>query len=170
MVVVEKELAVQLVRAGLGKDLNPAKAHAIILRGEWILVDADFTDGRLGRKLAAGESVNVDLPAIGPGRGAGQRLEFRLQFIRIVRERIKIFAADHDAAGVIVRAGAYLGGVTLHVDAFFLDQDYHRDVDLLQLAGGDLHVLGRRDKALGGDAHRILAGRQVLYVVRAGAI
>src|ERR1041385_6516726 len=170
MIVVKKELAVQLVCAGLGEDLNPAKAHAVILRGEWVLVDADFADGRFGRKLAAGESVNVNLPAVGSGRRTGQRLEFGLQLIRIVRERVKIFAADHHAAGVIVRAGAHLGGVTLHLDVFFLDQDHHRDVELLHLAGDDLHFFRGRSKALGRDADRVLAGGQVLYVISARAI
>ena len=56
--------------------LNPAKAHAVILRGEWILIDADLTDGRFRRELPASKSVNVNLPAVGPGRGAGQGLEF----------------------------------------------------------------------------------------------
>src|SRR6476646_6762846 len=170
MIVVEKELAVQLVCAGHGKDLNPAKAHAVILRGKWVLVDADFADGRFGGKLAPGESVDINLPAVGPGGRPGQRLKFRLQLIWVVRERIKIFAADHHAAGIIVRAGAHFGGVTLYVDAFFLDQDYHRDVELLHLAGGNLHFFRGWSKALGRDADRVLAGGQVLYVVGARAI
>jgi hypothetical protein len=41
---------------------------------------------------------------------------------------------------------------------------------LLHLAGGDLHFLGRRSKALGRDADRVLARRKVLYVVSARAV
>ena len=76
MVVIERKLAVQFVCAGLGKDFNPAKAHAVILRGKWILVDANFTNGRLRRKLASGKAININLPAIGTGGRPGQRLKF----------------------------------------------------------------------------------------------
>ena len=47
----------------------------VVFRGERILVDADFADGSLGRKLTAGEAVDINLPAVGSGRGAGQRLQ-----------------------------------------------------------------------------------------------
>src|SRR6478609_10331142 len=109
MIVVKYELAVDFIGARLGENLNPAKAHTVILRGKRILVDANFPDGRLWRKLATGKTVNVNLPAIGPGGRTGQCLKFRLQLVGIVRKRVKVFAADHDAAGIVVRAGAHPG-------------------------------------------------------------
>ena len=70
--VIEKELSVILIRAGLGEDFDSAVTQLVILRGKRILVDANLTNGRLGRKLPAGESVDVDLAAIGAGRGSGE--------------------------------------------------------------------------------------------------
>ena len=72
-------VAVQLVGAGLGKDLDAAVAELVILRGERILVDADFADRRLGRKLPAGESIDEDLRAVRPGGRSGKRGQFALQ-------------------------------------------------------------------------------------------
>src|SRR5262245_3581145 len=66
-VAVNHELSVEFVGAGLGEDFDAAVAELVVLRGKRILIDADFTDGRLRGKLARGEAVNVDLSAIGAG-------------------------------------------------------------------------------------------------------
>ncbi len=92
----------ELLRAGLGDDLNAAVADAVVLGGKRILVDADLEDGGLGRKLAAGESVDVDLAAVRSGRGAGQLLEFSLQFVGVVGEGIEVVAFEDQGAGVLI--------------------------------------------------------------------
>ena len=71
MVVIEKELAMQLVGAGLGKDFNSPKAHAVILGREGVLVDANFANRRFGRQLPAGEAVDINLASIRSGRRSG---------------------------------------------------------------------------------------------------
>ena len=62
-----------IVAAGLGKDLDAARADPVVLRGERVLVDAYFADRGLGRQAPAGETIDIDLPAIRPGGGAGER-------------------------------------------------------------------------------------------------
>src|ERR1700682_3513327 len=47
---VEERLAVELVRAGLGEDLDTAKTETVVFGGERIGIDADLADGFLGRK------------------------------------------------------------------------------------------------------------------------
>ena len=98
------DLAVQLVGAGLGEDLDAAVAQAVVLGGKWILVDADFADRRLRRNLAAGESVDINLSAVGARRRTGQRLQFALQFVGIVGERVQVLALDDDGVGVVLGA------------------------------------------------------------------
>ena len=67
----------KLIRTQLGKNLDAPVAEFVILRRERILVDADFANRGFRRKLPAGKTVNVNLTAIGPGRGSGERLQFR---------------------------------------------------------------------------------------------
>src|SRR5258708_21199861 len=124
MVVVEHDLPVQLGGAGLGTDFNAAEAHAVELRGKRVLVDANFADGRLGRQLSAGEAVNVNLSAVRSRGRARERLQFRLQFVRIVRERVQVFAADNHAAGIAVGIYADLGGIALNVNLLLLHRNF----------------------------------------------
>ena len=49
VIVVEEELAMKLVRAGFGEDLDPAKPELVIFCRERVLIDANFPDRRLGR-------------------------------------------------------------------------------------------------------------------------
>src|ERR1019366_51115 len=72
---VEEGLAMQLIRAGLGEDLDAAVAQLGELGRERILVDAHFADRVLGRELTAAESVDEDLAAFRAGGGSGQRLQ-----------------------------------------------------------------------------------------------
>ena len=69
------------------------------------MIDADFKDGGLGWDLAAFKTVNVDLPAVWAGGGTGQRLQFVLQFVGIVGERVEIAAIDDRGAYVANRRG-----------------------------------------------------------------
>ena len=71
-------LAVEVVGAGLGEDLNAAVAEAVVLGRKRILVDANFADGRFRRQLAAGESVDVDFTTIGSRGWTGEGLQLIL--------------------------------------------------------------------------------------------
>ena len=83
------DTAMEFLRAGLGDDLDAAVSDAVEFGGEGILVDAHFEDGGLGRNLAALESVDVDLAAVGSCGGAGECLQLILEFVGIVGERVE---------------------------------------------------------------------------------
>ena len=104
VVALHPEVAVQLVGAGLGEDLDASEAQRVVLRRVGILVDADLADGGFGRQLSAGESIHVELRA-GLGIGAGDGLELRLHFVGIVGEGAKIVALHDDCAAVGAGAG-----------------------------------------------------------------
>ena len=95
---IAHHLAVELAGARPGGDFDAPIAQLVIFRGEGILIDADFQDIRFGGKLAGGESINVNLAAIGSRGGPRQSFQFRLQFIRVVRERLQILSLDHQGA------------------------------------------------------------------------
>ena len=65
---------VVLVAARLGEDLDPPISQLVVLGRERVLVDADFTNGILGRQIPAAESIDVDRAAVGAGRRPGQSL------------------------------------------------------------------------------------------------
>ncbi len=92
IVSLDEKLAVIFVGAGLGKDFNAAIAQLVVFRREWILIDPDLANGRLGRKLPGGEAVNVHLSAIRSGGGPGESFEIRLQLIRIVGQGLEFLA------------------------------------------------------------------------------
>jgi hypothetical protein len=56
--VVEEDAAVQIICARLGQDFDAPETKLVVLRGEGILIDANFTDGILGRQRTASESFN----------------------------------------------------------------------------------------------------------------
>ncbi len=100
VVALDEELAVQLVGAGLGENLDAPVAQPVELGGKGILVDANLADRRLGRKLPAAEAVDINLPAVRSSRGSGQRRQLVGQFIGIVGERVQVLALEDDGAGV----------------------------------------------------------------------
>src|SRR5208282_5917185 len=57
-ITIHQDLAMHLVRSRLGENLDASVAQLVVLGGERVLVDANLTDGRLGRELAGGKSVN----------------------------------------------------------------------------------------------------------------
>src|ERR1017187_3799145 len=69
------EAAAHRIAARLGEDLDAAEAQPVVFGGERVLVDADFADGFLGRKLAAAEAIDINGAAVGSGAGAGERLQ-----------------------------------------------------------------------------------------------
>src|SRR5579884_1231867 len=106
------------VGSGLGEDLDATVAQLVVLGRERILIDANLADRRLGRNLPAGESIDVDLPAIGADRRTGERLQIRGEIVRVIGQRVEILALQHDLARIAVvgnvetaRARALLGYV-----------------------------------------------------------
>ncbi len=112
-----------LVGAGLGEDLDASVTELVEFRGEWVLVDSYFADGGLGRELPAGKSVDVDLASVGAGRRPGERVQLILQLIGIVRERVQVFALDHDRARVVIRAGIEARTLIRHCDLLLIYGD-----------------------------------------------
>ncbi len=98
----------ELLGAGLGDDLDAPVADAVVFGGKRILVYANLEDGGLGRKLAAGESIDVDLAAVWSARRLRQLLEFSLQFVGVVGKGIEVFAPEDQAAGVLIGIDADL--------------------------------------------------------------
>ena len=80
------------VGAGLGENLNAAVAKFVVFGRERVLVNADLANRRLRWKLTGGESVDIDLPAVGTGGWTGQRLQVRLQFVGIIGKGLKVFS------------------------------------------------------------------------------
>ena len=103
VVEVERDLATEVLGAGLRQDLDPAVAGPIELGREGAAVQADLADRRLRRHPASGEAVDVDLPAARSGGGPGQRLERLGQLVRVVGQRFEVAALDQDGAGSRVR-------------------------------------------------------------------
>src|ERR1700752_1266585 len=77
----DPNLPVILVGTRLGEDFNPAIAELVVFGREGILVDANFANRRLRRKLAGGKSIDVNLSAIGAGGRSGERLEISLELV-----------------------------------------------------------------------------------------
>ena len=109
---------------------------------------ADF-----GRQLPGGESVDVNLSAVGSGRRSGQRLQLRLQLVGIVGERVQVFALDDERAGAVLRADVNRRRFFLDLDVLLLHLNLQRDVEFLRLTSDDLHVF-------------FLVGRETLGVQR----
>ena len=142
VVVLSEERAVELVSAGLGEDFNAAVADVIELGGEGILIDANFADGRFRRELAAGETVDVDLTAIGASSGAGECGEFAGEFVGVVGEGVEVCTLDDDGVRVTASFDVDGGGLIGDDDALLVGFDGHGDVDAFGLSGGDGDGLG----------------------------
>ena len=102
----------KVVAAGFGEDLDAAHADAVVLRGEGILVDADFADGGFGGQAAAGETVDVNLPAVRPGAGAGEGGQVSREVVRVIREGVQVRAAHDERVGIRRRIDFHLDGLT----------------------------------------------------------
>ena len=90
------------------------------------------------------------------------------QIVGIVRQRLQVFALDHQLRGVVVRLHAERrAGFALHHD--FLLFRLHRQLNgnLHRAAGADRHLLEERLETGKRQAHGVIAGRQSGERVRA---
>ena len=71
----------QMVRTRFGQNLNTAVTQFVVFRGEGILVDSYFADGRFRRQLSTRKPVNVDLAAVGARGRSSQSLQVVLQIV-----------------------------------------------------------------------------------------
>jgi hypothetical protein len=157
---IEESLAVQLIRARFGEDLDAAITQLAELGRERVLIDAYFADRSLRRKLAAAEPVDINLAALGTGRRSGQRLQVRLQIVRVVRERLQIFSAQDQGRSII---GGLRGhaGPGIFLDGHLLRYRRHLHPHVERLSPGlqnNFHRL-RLCEIRRVRAHRIAAGR-----------
>src|SRR5580698_3878393 len=65
--IVEVYRAVEVIRARLGENFDAPEPKLVELGREGVLVDADLSNGFLGRQLAAAETVDIDRAAVGTG-------------------------------------------------------------------------------------------------------
>src|SRR5215469_10954369 len=171
--VVEEKLPVELVAARLGEDFDAPISQLVILRRKRILVDANLANCRLRRQLPAGKSVNVNLPAIGPGRRTRQRLQLRLQFVGIVGERLQVLAFDHERARVRRRPHREFRPPLLpvHLDLFFLRLYLEGQVQIQRAPRRQHHArLVQRGKPLGSRNYRVRTRSQGLNLKPADGI
>ena len=122
-VAIHHELSMQLICARLCKDLDTSITQLIVFRRKRILVQPDFANRSLGRQLPGREPINVHLPATRPSGWPRQRFKFRLQLIRIVRERLQVFPLYHDGARVVRRVHIHLSRSVVYDYLFLLHLD-----------------------------------------------
>jgi hypothetical protein len=150
---------VQRIGSRLGKNLDSPVTDTVEFGGEGILVDANLADGRLGRQRPAGKSVNVNLPAVGTGRGSGQSRQFVGKLVGIVGESIQVRTLEDDGAGVAAGLHVDHGRLIGNRYALLLNLHGHGNVHTLDLTGRKLN--GRRSKgseARIGSLHKVAAG------------
>jgi hypothetical protein len=156
---VKLKLAVEFFAAGLGEDLDAALAGPVELGGEGVLVDADFADGLLGWKAAAGETIDEDLAAAGAGGGPGEGLEVGGEVGGIVGESFELGLAEDEGAGVVGGVGIDAGGVG---DGDLFGGGGEDEGDSEGLAVG-WDVVGQQEvgEAFGGDGDLVIGGVQI---------
>ena len=131
-----------LAAARFGEDLDAAVAELVIFCGEGVLIDADLTDGFLGRDLAAAEAVNENGASVRTGGWAGEGLKVGLKVIGVVGKGVEIFAAQDQGAGVRRRINVDgLGRAVLDLHLFSDRNDEQMQVEAL---------VGRAECELGG--------------------
>ena len=157
--VVQTQSAAVFVGTRLGQDFDAPETQPVEFRGKRIGVDADFANRFLGGQLAAAEAVDVDLSAVRPGARPCQGLQRVRQVVGIVRQRLQVFAPDHQLGGVIVRLHAERwAGFAFHHD-FLLLGGLHRQLDgnLQRAACRHCHLLHDRLETRKRQAHGVVA-------------
>ena len=158
----------KLIRSRLGEDFNAAVTQPVIFGRKWILIDADFTNGGLGRECAGRKPVYIDLAAVRACRWASQRLKFGLQLIGVIRQRFEVFALHDHHSGVVRRSNIDLRGRVRNLHLFFLNLNDETNIQLLSLPGEDLDAfLGENSEALGDGLQGIRARNQSFEFVQA---
>jgi len=162
--VVGLDFAMKIVAAGFGEYLDAAHTDAVVLRGEGILVDADFADRGFGGQAPAGKSVDINLAAVRPGAGAGESSEISRQIVGIVGEGIEVRAAHHERVSIGRRIDFHPDGLTGIADGYALlgRVERHREVECLRDSRTHRNIppLGEGE-AFSRDAHSVSAGGQV---------
>ena len=154
-------MSVQLFGARLGQDLDAAVSQLVELRGKRILIDTNLADRRLGRQVAAGKAVDVNLAAAVSRRGTGQRGQFVLHLVRIVGERVQILAAQHHGIAVVCRLRIQLPRVRSHLHLLLLRGDGQRNIQHARGAVHDRHARFRkRSEPCHIHIQRVVACRQ----------
>ena len=160
-IAVDLKVAVVGIGAGLGEDLDTAVADAVVLGRKGVLVDADFADGGLWWKLAAGEAVDVDLAAVGAGGGTGERGEFAGKLVWIIGKGIQILALNDGRVRVRIGVNGERNGVRIHVDHDFLLADLQLCVNGQAGDRSDAKVLHRIGTEAGhGDEQVVRSGHE----------
>jgi len=98
---------VKLVGSRLSEDLDPAKAEAVILRRERILVDSNLAYGFFRRKLPSAEAIDEDGATARSSRRSGERLQICLQIFGIVGEGLEVTTSQDNRTGIVGRLEAY---------------------------------------------------------------
>jgi hypothetical protein len=98
------QFAVVVLAAGFGKDLNAAHADTVVLCGERVLIDADFADRSFGRQTSAGETIDVDLPAIRSAAKVANPRPNRL----VVGEDIQFLTAENQGREALPKGPFHL--------------------------------------------------------------
>src|SRR6266404_8648859 len=167
-IAVNHELAVEFVGTGLGKHFNSSEAEVIVFRGKWILIDANFTNGRFGWQLTARETVDINLSAVWSGGRPGERLPFFAQFVGIVGQRVEILAFENHRAGVAGAGNVELRPGVLHFDFFFLHGNFELHVHAGRFSSFDRYArLCEWLKSFGYCANRVDTRRQRLEFIEA---
>src|SRR5438270_6803819 len=127
----------ELIRSWLGENLNAAIAQLVVLCRKGIRINANLADRGFGRKLPGGESVDIHLTAVGTSGWSRERLQLRLQLVRIVRERVEILSLQHNGVRVIGRRCVERVAFGLDIDILLHHFDLERDVERLRATGGN---------------------------------
>ncbi len=147
----------KLVCARLGKDFNSAIAELVVLRGKWVLIDPDFTNGRLGRKLAGGKTIDVHLPSVGSGGGPGESFEIGLQLIRIVGQGLQFLARQNDGAGIVGWIHVHGRRDVRNLNLLLLHRDGKLNIQTQWLVGDVSIVVLIHREPLGDDIQGVLS-------------
>src|SRR5581483_790086 len=171
VISINEQVAVILVGPRFGENFYSAVAQLVVLRGKRILINANFANRRLGGKLAASETINVDLATIRSCRRPSQSLEILLQFVRIIRQGIEILSLEDNRTCIVGGARVHARGLVLYIELFVLNLDLESDVKLLNLPSGHRDILFRGDREpFRGRVHRVGTRRKIVDFVGAAAV
>ena len=128
--------------------MRPNPGH-VELRRVRIRIDADFANRRFRRQVAAGESIDINLPSARARRRPRHRLQLLRELVRIVRKRFQFFGMQHQRVAVRTRVGAHLPRRFL--DVHHLRFRFDGELDIERLRRRDFEILLLADRESFGD-------------------